>query len=125
MVSDQIIKVLDNLCNKFGMAIDWSSKNVQPYLKELMTKCVNYTFAIDVMSLCIAILLVIAGIIALNAGKKKRKNYCSDMEFAITLFSVIAFGIAVIICIFTIPEMIACKTFPEKVIMDMIQSYLN
>lgn len=26
MVSDQIIKVLDNLCEKFGLAIDWSSK---------------------------------------------------------------------------------------------------
>ena len=33
MVSDQIIKVLDNLCDKFGLAIDWSSKNVQPYLR--------------------------------------------------------------------------------------------
>nr|DAU03015.1 MAG TPA: hypothetical protein [Caudoviricetes sp.] len=72
MVSDQIIKVLDNLCEKFGLAIDWSSKNVQPYLKELMAKCVNYTFAIDVMSLCIAILLVIVGIIMLNSGKRKK-----------------------------------------------------
>lgn len=120
MVSDQIINVLDNLCDKFGLAIDWSSKNVQPYLKELMTKCINYTFAIDVMSLCIAILLVIAGIIMLNAGKKS-KNY----SFTLTSFSVLAFGIAVIICIFAIPEIIACKTFPEKVILDMIQLYLQ
>ena len=74
MVSDQIIKVLDNLCEKFGLAIDWSSKNVQPYLKELMMKCVNYTFAIDVMSLCVAILLVIVGIIMLNVGEKGKKK---------------------------------------------------
>lgn len=125
MVSDQIIKVLDNLCEKFGLAIDWSSKNVQPYLKELMMKCVNYTFAIDVMSLCVAILLVIVGIIMLNVGKKERKNYCSDMAFTLTLFSTIAFGVAVVICIITIPEMIACKTFPEKVILDMVRPYLR
>lgn len=124
MVSDQIIKVLDNLCEKFGLAIDWSSKNVQPYLKELMAKCVNYTFAIDVMSLCIAILLVIVGIIMLNAGKKS-KNYCSDTAFTFTLFSASAFVVAVVICIITIPEMIACKTFPEKVIIDMARPYLQ
>ena len=125
MVSDQIIKVLDNLCEKFGLAIDWSSKNIQPYLEELMAKAVNYTFAIDVMSLCIAILLVIVGILMLNAGKKERKNYYIDMAFTLTLFSTIAFGVAVIICIFTIPEMIACKTFPEKIIIDMVRPYLQ
>jgi hypothetical protein len=33
--------------------------------------------------------------------------------------------VAAIICIIAIPEMIACKTFPEKVIIDMAQSYLQ
>lgn len=123
MVSDQIIKVLDNLCEKFGLAIDWSSKNVQPYLKELMAKCVNYTFAIDVVWLCIATLLLIVGIILLTMGLKvkKKHNYWDDT----VTFSVLAFGATILICIFVIPEMIACKTFPEKVIIDMAQSYLQ
>lgn len=127
MVSDQIIKVLDNLCDKFGLAIDWSSKNVQPYLKELMAKCVNYTFAIDVVWLCVAILLLVAGIILLTMGLKIRKkhNYWDDTEFAFVIFSVLAFGATILICIFAIPEMIACKTFPEKVIIDMARSYLQ
>lgn len=127
MVSDQIINVLDNLCNKFGMAIDWSSKNVQPYLKELMMKCVNYTFAIDVVWLCIATLLLIVGIILLTIGLKvkKKHNYWDDTEFAFVIFSVLAFGVAVVICIITISEMIACKTFPEKVILDMVRPYLQ
>ena len=40
MVSNQIIEVLNEICNKFGLAIDWTSKNVQPYLQELIAKCV-------------------------------------------------------------------------------------
>jgi hypothetical protein len=28
MVSNQIIEVLNDICNKFGLAIDWTSKNV-------------------------------------------------------------------------------------------------
>ena len=75
MVSDQIIKVLDNLCEKFGLAIDWSSKNIQPYLEELMEKCVNYTFTIDVIWLCIATLLLILGIILLTMGLKVKKKH--------------------------------------------------
>ena len=77
MVSDQIIKVLDNLCEKFGLAIDWSSKNIQPYLEELMAKAVNYKFSIATM-----------------------------------IFS-------------NIITIITCRTFPEKIIVDMIQTYLK
>ena len=127
MVSDQSIKVLDNLGEKFGLAIDWSSKNIQPYLKELMEKCVNYTFTIDVIWLCIATLLLIVGIILLTMGLKvkKKHNYWDDTESAFVTFSVLAFGATILICIFDVPEMIACKTFPEKVIIDMAQSYLQ
>lgn len=31
-VSKQIIEVLDNLCEKFGVVIDWNAKNVLPYV---------------------------------------------------------------------------------------------
>lgn len=44
-MSAQIIEVLNNICEKFGVAVDWTSKNIQPYLKELMTKCINYKLA--------------------------------------------------------------------------------
>lgn len=127
MVSDQIIKVLDNLCDKFGLAIDWSSKNVQPYLKELMTKCVNYKFTIDIVWICVSVLLLITGIICLTIALKSKKGhkYWDDWEFWFVLASVGALGGIIVICLIVIPEMIACKTFPEKVIIDMAKSYLN
>lgn len=74
MVSDQIIKVLDNLCDKFGLAIDWSSKNVQPYLKELMAKCVNYKFSIATMWLIFGIILFIISCIGIKIGIFVKRN---------------------------------------------------
>lgn len=36
--SNEVIKIIDNLCEKFGMAIDWMSQNVVPYLQEVSQK---------------------------------------------------------------------------------------
>ena len=37
-MSEEIIKVLDELAKRFGIAIDWSSQNVLPYLQDLMNR---------------------------------------------------------------------------------------
>lgn len=34
-VSEQIISVLDALCEKFGIAINWTEENVIPYVEIL------------------------------------------------------------------------------------------
>lgn len=133
MVSDQIIKVLDNLCDKFGLAIDWSSKNIQPYLEELMAKAVNYKFSIATMWLIIGIILFVIGCIGIKLGifcGKKYYEIIENTDWDIAAFTVLLFSIIVLICsilmIFdSISSMIACKTFPEKVIIDMAQSYLQ
>ena len=41
-MSEEIIKVLDDLSERFGVAIDWSEENVLPYAQELFQKFVNY-----------------------------------------------------------------------------------
>lgn len=37
-MGEEIIKVLDALAEKFGLAIDWTSNNVIPYLETLCGK---------------------------------------------------------------------------------------
>ena len=50
-VSEQIIQVLDNLGEKFGLAIDWSSENILPYASELMNKAVSYELWMNIVPL--------------------------------------------------------------------------
>ena len=49
MVSNQIIEVLNEICNKFGLAIDWTSKNVQPYWDMIRGRfsCLNRYYNVD------------------------------------------------------------------------------
>lgn len=41
-LSEEVIAILDNVCAKFGVAVDWTSENVVPYLTELAGKCVKW-----------------------------------------------------------------------------------
>lgn len=133
MVSNQIIEVLNEICNKFGLAIDWTSKNVQPYLQELIAKCVAYKFATSIIWLIFGILVcTIGGVLAKMAvGSWKKYNeegpisdyemYCAIQGIASGILLTV--GIVMVVC--NITTMIACKTFPEKVVLDMITQYMK
>ncbi|MCU6009137.1 hypothetical protein H3U41_19955, partial [Clostridioides difficile] len=68
--SEQIIKILDNLSDKFGMTIDWSNKNVIPYLQTLTTKYINYEIATSVFWIIICVIGVILGILLIYMDRK-------------------------------------------------------
>lgn len=74
-MSEEIIKVLDNLAQKFGIAIDWTSQNIMPYLQDLMSRYIQYQNAIAITWIIISILVVIISIIAtIKVYKWTKKN---------------------------------------------------
>lgn len=137
-MSAQIIEVLNDICDKFGIAVDWTSKNIQPYLKELMTKCINYKLATDIVWLVVGIVLLIIGGILLRFAFNNNRKYHEIKDYHERMYSnldetagvqIIIGGIclsiaAVLILYFTI-NLITCLTFQEKIILDMVRSYLG
>ena len=129
-VSEQIIQVLDNLGEKFGLAIDWSSENILPYVNELMNKAVSYELWMNIIIFTfITIGLALSWIIFFKTIKNK--SFIWDYFDALTITAVISiilavlFSIAFIIClIFCTSTIITCLTFPEKIIFDMIKPML-
>lgn len=63
-VSEQIIQVIDALCNKFGIAMDWTGENVIPYFETLCEKLIKYEIATSLASITFMFLFVIGCIIA-------------------------------------------------------------
>lgn len=60
-MSTEIIKVLDDLAARFGVAIDWTAENIMPYLKDVISritiyKIVSLSIAIGVSMLWLAII---------------------------------------------------------------------
>lgn len=114
----EMIEVLEYLFNKFGIAMDWSNKEIIPYIKELAGKIVAYESGVAWLWIIVGAVALITGIIgliiALNTG-------CDGWAVITAIVGVV--GIILIVCF--AHKVIACKTFPEKVILDYIQNTLN
>lgn len=118
-VSDQIISVLDALCDKFGIAIDWSTQNVLPYAQELAGKMINYELWTSVAWLIIG-LIPFFGLLSIVVYIIKNCDMDDD-----TIGGIVVLGacmiIALIVIVIQIFDIIACLTFPEKIIFETIQ----
>ena len=78
-VSEQIIQVLDALCEKFGMAIDWTGENVIPYVATLCTKLVSYEIWTSVAWIALCAMIILTGFILIKKYKTVLlENFDSD-----------------------------------------------
>jgi len=132
-MSEEIIKVLDNLAERFGVAVDWTSTNVIPYLQELCSKYITYEIATSVTWLVIGILCLIFSKYTFTKTKyfwsKYKEDIYSDYDFGVILFGVITGCMiiaGIIVILYQTFNIITCLTFPEKIIIDELSSiYLN
>lgn len=122
-MSNEVIKVLDHICDKFGIAIDWSSSNIIPYLQDLMVRITKYVTYTSIFWLVISMLTIIISIyLSIKLIKWSKDTYYDDV---ITIgCSVIT---PIIVIIFFLVGITACQnlieinTIPEKYIIEMIQ----
>ena len=132
-MSEEVIKVLDALAEKFGLAIDWTSANVLPYLQQLCGKYVRYEIVTGIIWVLIGICLLLVGKQIAEKSKKYwkeyKKNMRSDYDCASIALGVIAGFIiisGIVLVLSQVFDIVTCITFPEKIIIDEIKSiYLN
>lgn len=138
-VSEQIIKVLDNLCEKFGMAIDWSQENILPYVQDLSSRIVKYDIAKSCVWIVLGLLFIISGLIIIiktrkNAIKTEKDNllftekgninsYELSPYLFFTLYGIISI-IFLIVVIFNIFNIIQDLYLPEKLIVNTIKQFM-
>lgn len=129
-MSEEIIKVLDALAEKFGVAVDWTSANVIPYLEQLCGKYVNYEIATSVIWMLFGI-----GCLILGRVLFKKMKYCFGKSDGMDenngyswgcVFAGIGCGVAIIIGLIVVMcqifDIVTCFTFPEKIIIDELKS---
>jgi uncharacterized membrane protein len=127
-VSDQIIQVLDALCEKFGIAIDWTSANIVPYVAVLCTKLVNYEIWTSVAGMAIAVVLSIIGIILVVALREKMRNAMDNYDaWPFLLYAVVAcvWLATIIILCFETMDIIKCVTFPEMYVFEYVKGVIS
>ena len=125
-ISNEIIEVLDYLCEKFGVAIDWTNQNVVPYLEQLYTKFIAWELSTSIAYIVIFAIVAVILILCLVLCIKDIKNNCAD-EFNLMIATFIIIGIigSFIVISVQVFDIIECNVFPEKVLFDYIQTALN
>lgn len=131
IVSDQIISVLNALCEKFGLVVDWTSTNVLPYAKDLCNRIIAYEIATEIASSIIAIIITIAlGFVFKSFLKKGIENdWCSEGITFGTIITGILFGVSFLVTIIGVPfaimDIIKACTLPELTIIEMVEGLIS
>ncbi len=132
LLSDEIIKVLEYLCQKLGVTIDWTSENVMPMFEQLCKNYIKYEIATSVALLIFGLCLAVIGCLFVKPAKRKWMEFCEDGYEGDMVVSVVCwciFAVLVIISLAIIPtqviDLIKCITFPELKIFEYIQSLMN
>lgn len=132
-MSDEIIKILDALAEKFGVVVDWTSTNVIPYIEQLFNKYINYEITTSIVWLLLGIGFLFLGKILFKKSKqcyeKVKNTKINNIKYDYIGYCIllgICCGITVIIGLIItmtqIFDIVTCFTFPEKIIIDEIKS---
>lgn len=131
-MSEEIIKVLDNLGEKIGITIDWTSENILPYLQDLMSRFIvlkNVQAIIWIVISSIIILVTILAIVGTIKYIKKQDKTSYEYDDEVFICGLIDFAIGMITIIFLI--ILLCNTFgllqniytPELTLLEYISNY--
>lgn len=130
-MSDEIIKILDALAEKFGIMVDWSQQNIQPYLQDLMHRVIQYNLATSVIWVIfyISIMAICLFIIKKNNKKFRFDKYgCIEGSFSSLIYVIVSYILLitfVILLPFEIENICQCVFLPEKIIINEIQSIMQ
>lgn len=121
-VSNAVIQVINNLCEKFGIAFDWTAENVWPTLQALSGKFAKMIIISNWVEIILCILISI-GLIKITIYFEDKKF---DTESTICLIASTVFVvITVITVIFDASDLVRCYTFPEFAVYKHIMEELE
>ena len=140
-MGNEVIKVLNHLGDQFGVAIDWSSANVMPYLNDLMSRMIKYGIYINIYHIIYAIFITAVFIIVtivlykiackMILRSEENEEHVNSAKILSTAFaiSLVTTVIVVLIEIGNIKDCIAdiieLNTVPEKYVIEIIQDKID
>ena len=117
-MSDEIIKLLNDLSSRFGVAIDWSSKNMTPYLQELFQKYTRYEIVLNIFYI---VLCMVITVVCVVIGIKLIKLEFELLPILLFIAAFLTIGIGVMYA----EDLITAYTFPEKLIVIELKTLLS
>ena len=132
-VSDEVIKILDDLAKRFGIAIDWTSKNVLPYLQDICDRYINYEISMSIFYGVVGLAILIGAILFHKAIYKHKDwgvvkgTYIYD-DFGRCLIYVgvgLMYVVSFLIIGFQTEHILHCIFLPELEIYEYVQNLIK
>lgn len=73
-MSNEIISVIDHLCQKFGIAVDFASGEILPLIQDFISRCSQYLIATKILSMVICVFFIIVFVAIMFITDKAIKN---------------------------------------------------
>lgn len=61
-MSNEIISVIDHLCDKLGIAVDWTAANAMPTIQQLIEKYARYLLVNNIIWLTVSLMMLTGSI---------------------------------------------------------------
>lgn len=125
--SQEIINVLNYMCQKFGIVIDWTSDNVMPYLEDLCGRYIQYEIHTSIAwCVVLAVIVVVVGLIwMIGSIVDKCSTSVSDIPEVFSFLFFVFLAIALIVWAVQAFDIIECYTIPEKTILEYLKQLMN
>lgn len=139
-MDEELCNIIDKIAEKIGIAIDWSSENVMPYIQDIMQRyrTMNIVNNIIVMTVCaIIITICVIGADKITKGiTNGSQNTVSSIWFdadydVVSTFSiatgtiiVISFLISVIVLCGATWELMGWLYVPEVKLLEVLKGFI-
>ena len=111
--SENFINIMDAIGKQLGIAIDWTSQNVVPYIEQLSQRIINYEMCMHGFYLAISVAIIITGKKIANKAKELYEKELDEGYVGMGITCVCA----------NIKDIITALTLPEKTIIEFIMQY--
>lgn len=120
-MSDEIIKVIDHLAEKMGIAVDWTADNVLPKLQDTMDRYVKYLVMKDTIWIIVSVIVLILAIVLIAI--QIYADGISDDE-SIMMCGTIAI-VAIVVIVLCSIHIAKCKTVPEMIMYEYVREQVE
>lgn len=129
-MSSEASEVLNTLGEKFGLFVDWSQQNVQPYIEDLMQRVTQYKIVSNICGLVFMMLVVITSAIVIfrflkmkSYGKITIDN--EEQEITLVIISSVCLLIGLVTSILIIENILQCYYIPEIAFIEEINKLME
>lgn len=125
-MSNEFSEALDALGEKFGIVIDWTQQNIQPYVQDLMQRVVQYNLVTNIIISVISLTIFILGVYWVFKNVNNALSNSDDtISYVKCILGIICSVFCFIILAKTIPTIIRCYYLPEVVFIKELQQLLK